>query len=240
MLAAGATASVALTGDEAQTILRDGVAHLGIGADRYAVGRAVEQQLRPDVFLLDDGFQHARLHRDLDIVVLDGLDPFGGGFVFPAGRLREPLSALRRADVVAITRAEGRRFDAILDVLGPAKVVLLETKVVCWVDARTGSTLPLDAFHSKPYVAVCGLGNPDAFRQTLLRIGYNPVKFKTFPDHHVYRASDLDDVNGLPILTTEKDAVKLVEISAGSVYWLSIQVDVQPLLSYIHESVIHA
>ena len=103
----GGSAPVAETGDEAQAYVRQGAAHVGIGADRYAVGRRMEKELKPDVFLLDDGFQHFRLQRDRDIVLIDALDPLGGG-VFPLGRLREPFSALARATAVVITRAENR------------------------------------------------------------------------------------------------------------------------------------
>ena len=103
----GESASVAQTGDEAQIFIRRGVAHVGIGANRYEVGRKMEQQLHPGVFLLDDGFQHFGLKRDRDIVLIDALDPLGGG-VFPLGRLREPVSALARATAVVITRAENR------------------------------------------------------------------------------------------------------------------------------------
>ncbi|HSP67186.1 MAG TPA: tetraacyldisaccharide 4'-kinase, partial [Bryobacteraceae bacterium] len=95
----GETASVEQTGDEAQIFIQRGVAHVGIGANRYEMGRKMEQQMHPGVFLLDDGFQHFGLKRDRDIVLLDALDPLGGG-VFPLGRLREPLSALARATAV--------------------------------------------------------------------------------------------------------------------------------------------
>jgi len=97
---------VSLTGDEAQVFLRSGAAVLGIGKDRFAAGSAVEEKFRPDVMILDDGFQHWRLSRDLDFILVDALDPFGGGQVFPLGRLREPLEALSRANVFVITRTE--------------------------------------------------------------------------------------------------------------------------------------
>ena len=87
---------------------------MGIGADRAGAGRLIEERFAPDVFLLDDGFQHWRLARSLDIVVLDGLDPFGGGAAIPLGRLREPLAALGRADAVVVTRtAPGESIAAI-------------------------------------------------------------------------------------------------------------------------------
>ncbi|HET8549760.1 MAG TPA: tetraacyldisaccharide 4'-kinase [Bryobacteraceae bacterium] len=127
---AGASAATGVTGDEAQLFVRDGYAHVGIGADRAAVGRTIEEQLRPDVFLLDDGFQHCALARDLDIVVLDPLDPHGGGEVFPLGRLREPASALARADLVIQKRLHPRgwipalpsnaRLNAVCGIANPA------------------------------------------------------------------------------------------------------------------------
>jgi 3-deoxy-D-manno-octulosonic-acid transferase/tetraacyldisaccharide-1-P 4'-kinase len=100
LLRAGSEAPVTLTGEEAQMMLRDGFAHICIGADRYQVGTAAELEFQPDVFLLDDGFQHTSLTRDVDIVVLDDVDPYAGGAVFPLGRLREPVSSLERADLV--------------------------------------------------------------------------------------------------------------------------------------------
>ena len=103
----GGSAPVEQTGDEAQMYVQRGVAHVGIGCDRYEVGRRMERELHPDIFLLDDGFQHFRLQRDQDIVLIDALDPLGGG-VFPLGRLREPLTALARATAVVITRAENQ------------------------------------------------------------------------------------------------------------------------------------
>src|SRR5581483_11867002 len=101
----GQRASADLTGDEARILIDSDAASVGIGADRYETGRIVEATCRPDVFVLDDGFQHRRLYRDRDIVLIDALDPFSRGDVFPAGRLREPMTALRRASAFVITRA---------------------------------------------------------------------------------------------------------------------------------------
>src|SRR5262249_23713854 len=103
ILAAGAKAPWSETGDEAQIFLRSGAAPVGIGADRVKVGRLLRQRLEVEHFILDDGFQHWRLDRQLDIVLVDALGPF------PAERLRAPLAALARADVFVITRSTGRR-----------------------------------------------------------------------------------------------------------------------------------
>ena len=97
LVEAGEPAPVSFTGDEAQIFVQSGYAHAGIGADRFVTGRLLEEKYRPDIFLLDDGFQHTRLRRDLDLVLIDAMNPFGGGAVFPLGNLREPMSALSRA-----------------------------------------------------------------------------------------------------------------------------------------------
>jgi 3-deoxy-D-manno-octulosonic-acid transferase len=210
ILPAGSAAPVAVTGDEAQMILRDGHAQLGIGADRYAVG----SRMSASVFVLDDGFQHARLHRDIDIVVLDGLDPLAGGHVFPAGLLREPVEALRRAHAVVITRSEGRRFDGLLRELPPGMPVFNGTvRPTAWIDLSSGARLPVDTFAGKPVFAFCGLGNPESFRQTLAAIGCSVRGFRTYSDHHPYTETDLVEIlassDRHAVVTTEKDAVRL-------------------------------
>jgi len=117
-LAPGARAPVHATGDEPQIFLRSGLAPVGIGPDRHRAGRMLEERFGVDVLVLDDGFQHVRLDRRADIVLVDALNPFGGGRLFPLGRLREPLAELRRADVLVVTRSEhGRSLEAIECVL---------------------------------------------------------------------------------------------------------------------------
>lgn len=220
VIPAGSIQASTVTGDEAQLILRDGHTHLGIGADRQRAGCAVYKQLRPRIFLMDDGFQHFALRRDLDIVLLDGLDPFGGGEVFPLGRLREPLRALSRAGVIVITRSEGREFDGILRGIrrhnNHAPVLFGRTVPVAWVDLATGSKLPLCEFQDRAVVAFCGLANPEAFRSTLCSLGYVPLRFLTYRDHHRYSEADLDTIvlaareaGAQVLLTTEKDSVNL-------------------------------
>ena len=92
-----------------QIFLRTGAAALGVAADRYAAGLRLRERFAVDILLLDDGFQHRRLHRDLDIVLIDAMSPFGNGELMPLGRLREPLEALARAGVLVITRTERSR-----------------------------------------------------------------------------------------------------------------------------------
>ena len=104
-MAPGAAIGADQTGDEPQIFVRSGLAPVGIGADRYRAGMQLRHELGADVMLLDDGFQHLKLARDVDIVLIDALDPFGGGAVFPLGRLREPMEGLARADLILISRS---------------------------------------------------------------------------------------------------------------------------------------
>ncbi len=242
---AGSGASSAHTGDEAQILVRSGCAHVGIGADRGAVGALLESKLHPDLFLLDDGFQHRKLARQLDIVLIDALDPFPGGAPFPLGFLREPLEALGRADAFVITRAQsGRRYEGIRSRLretnSRAPIWTATVEALYWVNERTKEqVLRLEG----PVAAFCGLGNPEAFWQTLQGIGIEPVWAREFGDHHRYSAKELlqlaeeaSSQGASALVTTEKDLINLpynvLELLAGAgatteLYWLKIATVVQ-------------
>lgn len=240
---AGHSAPQDLTGDEAQILLRRGNAHLGVGADRHTVGMLVEERLHPGVFVLDDGFQHVQLARDLDLVLIDALDPFGRGELFPKGRLREPLETLALADALLITRADsGRPLDVIVERLRSfnpnAPLFRARTLPVEWVDLE-GASAPLEDIARLPAAAFCGLGNPQAFWRTLDQAGIRRAYSHTFPDHHRYSPGDLRrlahhaTINKAEVLlTTEKDRVNLMEdarrIAGLPVYWLRIQFEIEP------------
>lgn len=214
---AGAGAPSAITGDEAQIFVRSGVAHVGIGSDRWRAGAAVSEKLPVNVFLLDDGFQHRRLARDVDIVLIDALDPFAGGAVFPRGRLREPPSALARAGVLVIARAQpGRAYHGLRDrlrELNPRAPVYVSTVAPTrWMDAITGQESPQPASAG----AFCGLGNPNSFWQTLRGLGLEPAFTWAFGDHHVYKPVQLRRLSALArasgaaaLVTTQKDLMNL-------------------------------
>jgi len=211
----GESALVESTGDEAQIFIRRGDAHVGIGANRYEVGRRMERELAPDLFLLDDGFQHVQLHRDRDIVLVDSEDPGAGG-VFPAGRLREPLSALARATEIVLRG--GGDFSAAAP-LFHSRVIPIE-----WVDHATGSALPLETFRGSRVVAFCGLGNPRSFWRTLDEIGIAPLARREFPDHHRYSLGDLESLDAADAyLCTEKDAINMAAPCAR-LFWLRIDI----------------
>lgn len=237
----GGNASVESTGDEAQMFIRAGDAHVGIGADRYQVGCRMEDELAPDIFLLDDGFQHVRLQRTHDVVLVDANDPEAGG-VFPAGRLREPLSALSRATEIVITRVEPgddvvaieqlvRRYNPVAPIFRSSVVPLK------WVDADSGEELELGALKRERIGAFCGLGAPESFWRTLEGLGIELAMRRVFPDHHRYTRNDFErltkeaDGSGADVLvTTEKDAMNLGGLSLGpraKLYWLKIGIEIQ-------------
>jgi tetraacyldisaccharide 4'-kinase len=229
----GARAPVALTGDEAQSYL--GMGPVGISADRYGAGRLIEERLAPDLFLLDDGFQHWRLERALDIVVLDGLDPFGGGAPLPLGRLREPPEALARAAAIVVSRggpeleAEIRRHNRT------APLFRSRVAAEAWVDAATGERSSAAELPPGRIGAFCGLGNPASFWRTLAQLGGRPVFREAFPDHHAYSMEELRQLaaRGVEALvTTEKDLHNLPErwreaVAPARLLWLKIGVEVE-------------
>ncbi len=239
VLEAGAQAPAAGTGDEAQIYLRSGLAPVGIGADRAAAGRLMETRFRPDVFLLDDGFQHWPLARALDIVLIDALDPFAGGAPFPLGRLREPAGALKRAHAIVVTRCEPDSDTAVIEERirrHNATAPLFRARVAprAWVDARTGRECDAGALPYSRVAAFCGLANPASFWQTLAVLGCRPLFRRAFPDHHRYSAADLRTLaaqGAEALLTTEKDLANLpygwaALLDPLPLLWLKIAVEV--------------
>ncbi len=243
ILEAGAKADVAVTGDEAAILLRSGVAAVAIGADRWATGRLVEKRFRPDVMLLDDGFQHHRLERCLDIVLLDALDPFGGGALVPLGRMREPIHALARAGLVIITRAEpGRAYEGIRAEIRRynrhAPVLAARVDPRRWVSASTTESWEPAKLPFVRVAAFCGLGNPGSFWNTVEALGYRLVSRWNFPDHHHYRPAEIHRLaaqakaaGAQALLTTEKDLMNLPQRTAALVEplalcWLEIALEV--------------
>ncbi len=243
VFAPGAQVPPAFTGDEAQIFLRTAAAAVGIGANRYDTAKLLLTQFpATDVLLLDDGFQHTRMRRDFDIVVLDGLDPFGQDAVVPLGRLREPLEALGRADAFIVTRAECRaRYEAICGRLREynAAAPVFRTRLIArqWCDYGTGKcTQNLGA---RRVGAFCGLGNPQNFWNTLEILGLEIVSRWAFADHHQYKPIELQRiahqarVHGAEILvTTEKDRLNCPRhldraIAPLELAWLEIDLEIE-------------
>lgn len=193
------------------------------GADRVALAATAVEELEADLLILDDGFQHRRLGRDLDVVLLDATNPWGHGRHFPRGLLRESPRELRRAGVVMLTRCDQvpdedvHAIDAKARQFAPgAPVVATEHAPVEWLQHDSPSR-PIQAIRGRPIVAFCGLGNPDAFRRTLRDLGGEPQAFRAFPDHHAYTRADVESLRDWArqqpadtvLATTQKDLVKL-------------------------------
>jgi 3-deoxy-D-manno-octulosonic-acid transferase len=238
----GEQAPVERTGDEAQMFVRAGVAHVGIGTDRFETGQRIEADLHPGVFLLDDGFQHVRLKRDHDLVLIDATDPSAGG-LFPLGRRREPLENLARATTIVLTRTVAGRSYAGVEKLvrryNTGAPIFHSRVTPChWVEAEGGATRPPRDPGFRRVAAFCGLGSPCGFFHTVRELGLEIVFQWTFGDHHRYRPQELRRLarqagatGAEALVTTEKD---LMNLSAGSpallgalkLYWLKIAVEI--------------
>jgi tetraacyldisaccharide 4'-kinase len=191
------------------------------GGDRVALAQRAVQELESEVLVLDDGFQHRRLARDLDLVLVDATEPWGQGYLFPRGLLRETPRGLRRAGVVVLTRCDlvedsvRRCLRQRIGRFAPnAPVVETSHRPVELVNSKRKA--PLELLRQRPLAAFCGIGNPEAFRVTLTRLGGQVRAFRTYPDHHAYTRTDVEDLcawarqqeDGL-VVTTQKDLVKL-------------------------------
>jgi tetraacyldisaccharide 4'-kinase len=203
-------------------ILLPGVPHV---ADRDRVAAAARAAaLGADAVVLDDGFQHRRLARDLDIVAVDATDPFGCGRLFPRGLLREPLRGIARARAVVLTRASSIDIERRVAIQTACFAPCRGAPPV-WAEAdhrpvglRTadGATRPLAELVGRRVLAFAGIGNPAAFRATLAALGAEVVAFRPLPDHHAYTTADLESLaceaataRAELAVTTLKDLVKI-------------------------------
>jgi lipopolysaccharide heptosyltransferase II/tetraacyldisaccharide 4'-kinase len=190
------------------------------GSCRYAAGMAAWGEHRPDIFLLDDGLQHFQLHRDLDIVLLDADRPFGNGRLLPAGPLREPLTTLKEADALILTRYDHRKHRdrlGYLQTLFPQQDVFTASIEPTSVKRFPGGEeLPLTGVSGLAALAFAGLARPRVFVDTLTNLGADLRGFRAFPDHHVFTPSDLVDLlqaargtGARALATTSKDWARL-------------------------------
>jgi tetraacyldisaccharide 4'-kinase len=193
-----------------------GRAQLGVGKNRYENGRTLERH-GAKWFILDDGFQHLALRRDVDIVLIDAGDPFGGGML-PSGHLREPFGALGRANVVVITRSErAPALESMVrrNTLAPIFYAQPELEAVLRVPALAVEW-PLPDRSAARIFAFCGIGNPRAFFDDLRRWRFSVVGERTLRDHHRYSSADVASLERAAhaagadaMICTEKDAFNL-------------------------------
>ena len=217
--------SLTESGDEAGLIARKlpGVP-VAVGSDRYTAGLEVTQLWghTNGVLILDDGFQRRQLARDLDLLTIDSSQPFGTGKLLPAGTLREPKSALRRADILLLTRTdlatESIHFERLADGKQTFESRHRPTRLY---QLTTSEECPLNLLKGQRILAVCGIGNPEAFAGTLGQFEPKVVELLAFPDHHRYSSADINDISARArevgadiVVTTEKDSQKLESLAA--------------------------
>ena len=215
---------IVVSGDEPYMMAKLVNCPIIIGADRFESAN-LAKQFNPDIFILDDGFQHWKLKRDLDIVCVNSLNPFGNGMTIPSGILRERKSALKRAKIVAVTNCNLANKDKIYDIrqeiFNITKVSPMEVSCKNYeiVNMCNGSKIEdLDYFRkSNIFVVMSAIGSPDNFINTVINLGLKIKEEIIFSDHHRYQKKDITDIlNNLndseKIITTAKDVVKISEL----------------------------
>jgi tetraacyldisaccharide 4'-kinase len=193
------------------------------GADRAALANTAVEELECEVLVLDDGFQHRKLYRDLDVVLIDATRPLADEYLFPRGLLREPVSSLKRAGIVLFTRCDQVTPESLdrqvrwLKERFPKLPFGLTKHQPTELIGLDGVTASVEELRGKPVAAFCGIGNPEAFRRTLTDLGADVIAERTFADHHPYSREDVDDLTewaasqpeNAIIATTQKDWVKI-------------------------------
>ncbi len=198
----------------------------GIGKNRFLEGKRIESQRNIDVFLLDDGFQHLALARDLDIVLIDASRETAKERLLPAGNLREPFSAMMRANLLVFTRVENARgARAAIQKMGKIPVFAAETRLVGFrLLGGDTAIFPAETLGPGPFFAFCGIGNPEAFFCNLESWRVPVAGTRVFRDHFRYGAHDIGlleraaaQANAKALVTTEKDAQNLAGLRLPSI-----------------------
>jgi tetraacyldisaccharide 4'-kinase len=202
-----------------------------MGSDRYEAGMLAWERFHPQAVVLDDGFQHVRLHRDLNILLMDAAHPFGNGHTIPIGYLREPKMGVKRADFIIFTGAGKVHPDAEKEVksLAPPGTYTADAGYfpISFYNIKTREETPAEAFAEKKVFAFCGIANPGSFSLILHKLNAKITGSEEYPDHHSYSLEDVAflkekaaESGAEVLLTTEKDAVKLEGlIQAGPVIY---------------------
>ena len=217
------------------------VPHL-LNPNRIQAARTAVDELESQLILLDDGFQHRRIARDLDLVLVDATNPFGYGHLLPRGTLREPIAALRRADLIAVTRVdlvEASQLEDLESQLNsyapdvPRFHVAYQPKSLL---NASHQAMTLSDLAGRSVAAFCGVGNPQAFRKTLEQCDCNVVDFRAFADHHRYGPEDMKSLVGWlrhlhgidAVVCTHKDLVKISvdQLNEIPLWALTVQLDI--------------
>lgn len=221
--------------------------------NRSQAAAEIAQKNQADVIILDDGFQHWKLQRNLDIVLVDCVNPFGNGRVIPAGILREPVPALKQADIIVLTKTDLGNSQDIRQQMGQSfpKALVVETI------HRPKSVTDIYSHHQHdlrrlvcPVIAFCAIGDPMSFKSTLLALGSDVKEFVSWLDHHAYDLNDMEKLKDLclkigvrTLVTTGKDAVKLEKFKefwkSFNVYSLNIEIEIVKGLQEFNQRIAH-
>ena len=217
--------------------------------NRVEAAQTAIEELETQLIVLDDAFQHRRIHRDLNIVLIDALEPFGYGHLLPRGLLREPVANLKRADVIALSRS-----DAVDQATREAirSQAMKHAPQAAWLEvthrpqsllSAAGEERGIDSLKGQRVAAFCGIGNPAGFRHTLGELGADVVELREFPDHHAYQRGDIDGLSAwarnlrvAAVICTHKDLVKVGIQRMGDcpLFALRIGLDISQGLSGIN------
>ena len=216
--------------------------------DRVKSALIAIEELETQCIVMDDGFQHRKLHRDLDIVLIDATNPFGYGYVLPRGLLREPITALSRADTVIVTRCQQVSIEVIDTICATIDTAIHQTTdqraappIVCRVKTvatgwlqYNGNQIEIDEMGKDPVVACCAIGNPDSFIKNANTVGAQIAGQIFFPDHHRFTRADIESIVALAkskgvtkVICTHKDLVKIAvdQFEGVSFYALKIEIE---------------
>ena len=200
-----------------------------VGKERWVSGRYAVERFHSQVVILDDGFQHLGVKRDLNLLLIDSIHPFGNGHLFPRGNLREPLEEISRADAIVLTK--GGNFDNIKELKRnfnraweSLPVFRVAYRSVAIRVAGKSQCLSVKSIQGRKVLAFAGIAKPESFRETLLGLNAKISCFESFPDHYPYRSRDIErlwkkgeDLGAEALITTEKDWVRLGSASCSSI-----------------------
>ncbi len=217
---------------------------IGVGGNRVKSSQEVLAKTKVDIFILDDGFQHRQVYRDLDNVLVDGTNPFGNGALLPRGILREPITGVSRANIIVITKADldSRKSkvteERLKELNSHALIVSAIHQPQACVDLVTRASEPVTCLKGKRIAAFCSIADARGFEKTLGNLGAQVIRLFDFPDHYSYSADDIkliidfvqkEKLDGL--VTTAKDEVKILpfqpHFSAGRCWILKINMVIQ-------------
>jgi tetraacyldisaccharide 4'-kinase len=212
-----------VVGDEPLLMVQRNLCPVWIGRNRVAVAQALLQaHPQCDVILSDDGLQHYRLQRDIEIVLVDGNRRFGNGLLLPAGPLREPVSRLKSVDIVVINSGTASAGEYAMQLSGSLFYNLL----------NPNTTQPATAFTGRKVHAIAGIGHPQRFFSYLKKMGLS-AQTHAFPDHHCYTVADIMFNDAEAVLMTEKDAVKCASFATEQCWVLRVDAQIDPALAQL-------